>query len=47
MKKALFIILLAVSGAFTMVSCTEEFVEPQNNESTPPNNGGGDQGGKI
>jgi hypothetical protein len=46
MKKAFIIILLAMSGAFTMVSCNEEIVEPQNTE-TPPNNGGGDQGGKL
>lgn len=47
MKKAFFIILLAVSGAFTMASCTEEIVEPQNTETKPPNAGGSDQGGKI
>ena len=46
MKKAFIIILLAMSGALSMVSCTEEIVEPQNTEN-PPNNGGGDQGGKL
>jgi hypothetical protein len=47
MKKAFLIILLAMSGAFSMVSCTEEVVVPQETEPGPPNNGGGDQGGKL
>lgn len=46
MKKVFIIILLAMSGAFSLVSCTEEIVEPNNTETTPPV-GGGDQGGKI
>ncbi len=44
MKKFIYIILFAMATSLTVTSCTEEVVQPTQNE----NGGGGDgQGGKI
>jgi len=44
MKKLIYIVLFAMATSFTVTSCTEEVVQPTQNEN--PGTGDG-QGGKI